>query len=202
MKKPSSKKSINASYMNTKTMVLVGLVLVLLIAFGTYLYHQHNNGKASKEDFEKAQASIDQLYNNIMAKLGPPANYKKTQSCSRPSQKFSQGPLSCSVDKDIFYKIEGPLFAEKANSKVDGAINSSKLASPGSLSEKFTNIDRGTSLQIKYYNLINTPLVCVVKKSYDNPAEFPQNISLTKNINYYVGISCFGESQSNFFKKV
>src|SRR3990167_1392881 len=79
-----------------KVLGIVGLILVVLVAgyFGWWRPHQI---KEEKKQFEKAQASIEQLYSQIEAKVGKPDQVKRENKCSYTSVEFGRGSRSCDV---------------------------------------------------------------------------------------------------------
>ena len=57
-----------------------------------------------KKHFAQAEVSLDNLYNQIVAKIGKPDEVKKDKSCSYASQEFGRGSLGCSVGISVLYK--------------------------------------------------------------------------------------------------
>lgn len=200
-KKATSKKTIWY-----KDKVLWSGVAVFVVVVGGWYYHDSHSGKASKKDFENAQASIDKVYADIVAKLGPPSNYKKSQSCSRPSQKFSQGPLSCSVDLEFLHSV-GSL--SEANSKYSSIYTSLKDYTEGvtvvdkpdiSLIRTSVGSEIWTSAVTQFKDN-KSGMSCSLKTVYDTPHETYLDTTSIPNESkaLYTIIGCSSLSRNEYF---
>src|SRR6185437_976480 len=84
--------------------LLIPLGLIAVVALG-FAYHSYSVW-ANEKQFSQARSAIDTIYADIVNKVGHPDNFKRTNDCSRPSQEFTQGPLSCSVGTDFIYGVD------------------------------------------------------------------------------------------------
>jgi hypothetical protein len=84
-----------------KSLPIYCLILVGLTAFSYFIVYQPYAVRQDKKRFEKAEASLDELYAKIVATVGKPDQEKKDKSCvySSPFNEFqTKGDLSCAVD--------------------------------------------------------------------------------------------------------
>src|SRR3990167_8992620 len=60
--------------------------------------------KNDKNNFLKAQSSIEDLYSKIVAKIGKPDKVKRESYCSYTSVEFGRGARSCDTSTYAIYK--------------------------------------------------------------------------------------------------
>ena len=222
--------AINTQKIRQKAKKNQGIILIffLIVVVGGFVAYRQYSVWTDKQKFEKAQASIDTLYADIVVRLGPPNNYEHNQSCGRPNQKFEQGPLSCNVGLPSNYERsqscgrpnqkynQGPLscnvgigFVYALNEGSDPLELIQSIDNVISLEQsgfKFNDSSLGNELTppviIKEY--LNKPsgMDCRIKYAYDSP----QDIHLELKDNsigsspLYVGLSCGSSARTEYYK--
>src|SRR3989344_6171297 len=88
---------------SNKALIIIVFLVGLVGAFAAY---QQYSIWADKQKFEKAQASIDALYANIISKVGQPDKVKKNQTCGYANRKNERGPLSCGGSGNLVYSVQ------------------------------------------------------------------------------------------------
>ena len=79
--------------------------------------------RADKERFEKAKASIDALYADIVANVGEPNTSERNQSCGRTNQKNDAGRLSCGVMMYFAYTATDHIQASELATKIHQTLD-------------------------------------------------------------------------------
>lgn len=175
------------------------LITLLIIVGGGFVFYRQYSGPADKQKFEQAQASIDALYADIVAKLGEPNNYESTQSCGRPNQKFEQGPLSCSVGIGFVYALSSEDNPISLFTKIDGVI--SLKNDIFRFNDASTVNDLAPPVIIKEYLSVKSGMKCRVKHAYSSPPDI--HLELIEGGSgenpFYVGISCGSKAKSEYY---
>lgn len=114
-KKPESKlhKILRISGLSILTLIAIGITSYITVIRPLQI-------RQEKKNFTAAQASIDQLFSQIEAKIGKPDQIKKEGYCRYISQEFGRGPRSCSVNIRAQYESRD---MNQANSLMAGAAS-------------------------------------------------------------------------------
>jgi hypothetical protein len=87
-------------------------ILIIVIIGGYFAMYRPLMIRRDKDRFIKAQASIEDLFTQIEAKVGKPDQVKRDQSCSYANREFERGPLACAVS---IYALYGERTIEEAS---------------------------------------------------------------------------------------
>ncbi len=155
--------------------------------------------RTQKQNFAKAEASIDALAAKIEQTIGKPDETKKTKTCDRANLKFEQGPLGCNITVSLLYKNSEQA---KANQLMEtlSKLNSSKLrvGSGSSRGLSFVSKDVTQGAQVFYQDAPKIEnLTCVFGYRYPsgiNQVDPPRNEE-----GFAVSISCGGPAMAEFF---
>ncbi len=177
------------------------LMLILVIVLGIVVYERLAL-RAHREDFIQARAAIDTVYTDIVAKVGQPDNFRRTSECSRPSQEFGQGPLSCSVGTDFIYGVGSKQQANKLFHQIQGIIGGHSdlfvQTQPLATSITDTLVIRNSYHDAQdYYSLGG--LKCTSKYIYDTPEETYLKLHKPLPHNLYISLGCYGRSKANYY---
>lgn len=166
---------------------------ILVLGFGYYAYNSYIKWN-DRHRFEQAQASIDELYTDIVAKVGEPNNYRRSASCSRPNQKFEQGPLSCNVGVEFVYDLNDRSEAESKYESAQSVIkNQNQLFTLTTYDKKLKDVSFNTWLSVSGYGkmIAANGMGCVFKFVFDTPKSTYLDIKgETKGKVFYGTLSC------------
>ena len=156
----------------------------------------------NERDFAQARAAIDTVYADIVAKVGQPDNYKRTNNCSRPSQEFGQGPLSCSVGTDFIYGVNDETQANTLFKQIQSVISQHpellKPTKPLSTSIKDTLVVNDYYHDTQdYYEGGN--IACFAKYSFDTPREIDLITANPLKKPMEVNINCVNEAKNQYY---
>lgn len=172
------------------------LLLVLVFAFfGFQLFRQWQQ----KQNFNKAEKSLDTLATQIEQTIGKADEVKKTKSCDRPNLKFEKGPLSCDVQVSLLYADSG---LEESNqfmiSLSRKQVTKLRIGSGGSTDLVFLPKNSISGSQSFYQATSNiSGLSCGY--SYKYPSGISQEDSNTPEKGFLVSISCGGPAVYQFY---
>ncbi len=176
-------------------------VIVLIIA--GYFVYQYVATQINKRDFIQARAAIDAVYVDIVAKVGQPDNSKRTNDCSRPSEEFEQGPLSCSVATDFIYGVDNEEQANQLFKQIQGviAMHSDQFKPTKPLSGAIADtlvVNTYYHSTLDYYQNAHG-LLCVSSYIYDTPREINLSIKNSDKKSFEAGIACSGSAKSQYY---
>lgn len=152
-----------------------------------------------KQDFAKAETSLDTLAAKIEQTIGKADETKKVKSCDRPNLKYEQGPLSCSVLISLIYK-------DKTVDDANNYLNSYSKTIPTTLrsgssfvtGSSFTKLDNQKLTQVFYQSLPESgDLVCTI--SYRYPSGIDQDMLTTEDRGFLISGLCSGPARNEFF---
>lgn len=181
--------------------IFLVLVLVVGLSAASYilLYRPYSIRK-DKERFTKAEASLDEVYNQIVAKAGKPDQVKKDKSCAYANRVYGKGPRSCSVGIYLLYENRNNLVASSITEKaatVSGAqltvFGEKSTGSFSSITEK-----RGDQTISQGYNSIEG-LACSIDYIYPVLPSSSKTFQPTTNENLEVVIACGGPAKAEHF---
>ena len=157
----------------------------------------------NKRGFQQARSAIDAVYANIVAKVGPPDNSKRFNSCNRSHQEFETGPLSCDVETRFIYGVSG---------LAEGDILFKKIQSSISANEKLLKPTRPLSKSIggllvvnTYYYSTNDYFVspsrmdCIVSYTYNTPRQIDLQINDLTKKPLEISIDCSDWAKAQYY---
>lgn len=188
---------------NPKNRPHIFLVALIFLGGGFFAYQSYAKWQ-DKNKFKQAQASINELYSEIVAKVGQPDNYQKTNSCSRPNLKFEQGPLSCDVDIDFIFGVKNESEALNLFKNIQNTIKarSDLFVQDGRLETNIPSVLVASDI----YRIARDEykssggVRCVAVYTYNTPSE--TYLKLTKDIGkqtFYVTIGCNGNAKYEYY---
>jgi len=183
-----------------KTIGLVGLIIVIGIGVYVGVYRPYSVGQ-DKERFLQAQASLEELYSQIEAKIGKPDEIKRDQSCDRANLKSSQGPLLCDVGISMWYKNRD---VHQSNSLMRSSIslNSTeiRIGSGSAEGKAFVSAEIKRGLQV-FYQSINSfsGLSCAIGYRYPTTPSLEEQFNSKYDENFEIHISCGGPAKAEHF---
>lgn len=183
-----------------------GLIVLGLIALSLFTYIlviRPLQIRHQKQNFDKAEASLDQLYNQIVAKVGKPDQYKKDKVCSYISQEFGKGPRNCHVSIYLLFENKdsaastslmnrvsffsmSQLKSERLNSSLDSFKNYLQIKGPQTFDQKYSQIGN---------------VQCGISYSYPvHPTYATIDPIMTKaNENLQIELACSGPAMAEFY---
>jgi hypothetical protein len=186
-----------------KHKTISALLILFILILGLSVY-QAVALRTNKHNFEQARVAIDTVYADIVTKVGPPDNYKRTNECSRPNQEFGQGPLSCDVSSEFIYGVEDEQQANNLLKQIqDSTRNHPSLLKPvaplsSSIPSKFVANTYFHTAVDRYKTA--SGMGCTVKYAYDTPLETPLKlIRSSNNKTFYVTLGCLDWAKSQYY---
>lgn len=184
---------------------LLLIVLLFLVGLGYALYKDYSV-KADKQRFEKAQASIDKFYADIVSKVGQPAKVQRSQTCGYAARKFEKGPLSCG---DYLYFVYG--VNDKSQASVLVQDISTILAKSDmfdvTFSDSNSNLPFSLLSDAKRYQEVSTGFIesksrlhCSSRSVYANKASIYHVLTVdTSNENLSTALVCQGNAKAEHY---
>ncbi|PJE65372.1 hypothetical protein COU91_02030 [Candidatus Saccharibacteria bacterium CG10_big_fil_rev_8_21_14_0_10_47_8] len=173
---------------------------VLVLLGGSFFAYQNYAKWQDKHKFEQAQTSINELYSEIVAKVGQPDNYKKTNSCSRPNLKFEQGPLSCNVGVDILYGVDNIQAATNIFSTIQNGIVKESSSFVRIADSKDKGSLPSSTVSSDNYKDSKSGMECTIKYAYDSP--FDTFLTLNKESTskpLFISIGCYASAKKGYY---
>jgi hypothetical protein len=84
---------------------LLTIFIIVMLAGGLIIGYERIKIYQEKQQFNQAEAALDELANQIADDLGKPLESKKGKGCSYSSVKYGKGDLGCSIS----YVMEKPV---------------------------------------------------------------------------------------------
>lgn len=182
------------------------LLVIFLLIVGVFFYEKIAL-ELNKRAFQQARTSIDTVYADIVAQVGQPDSYKRSNSCSRPNQEFTQGPLSCNVATTMIYGVSNPSEANTKFKSIQTIVNSKKIFKPTSPpADTIRAASVGvitSSTALDHYTINSSKMDCAIKYVYDTPSE----TSLLLKMNtpeekaFYISIGCDDWARAQYYPK-
>jgi hypothetical protein len=177
--------------------LVIFLGLLAVVIAGVQAYQRHQNKLA----FQQARTAIDEVYKDIVTKVGPPAASKKMNECSRPNQEFTQGPLSCAIGTSFIYPVANHGDATKKYKAIQDVIKSRPdLFKPeGKLSSE---IKDELVVNTYYHSTIdkyrsNKDLKCYSSYIFDTPREM--DLSINSNHALQINLDCSDSAKTQLY---
>ncbi|HSX36703.1 MAG TPA: hypothetical protein VLG13_01105 [Patescibacteria group bacterium] len=200
-----------------KLLLVVGLLVLALAAavFVARAQHQHTIS-TDKARFAQADKDVQAVAQQIISAVGQPVDQRTNNYCSRPHQKFTQGPLSCTVYDYLAYSVGN---SDQANSVARKVTDAAKQpASPWKLEENTTvpgTISGLTSsgkfqalledqTQTKSFSYANqeSTMICSISYLYYpaalRPDGYPRFLVNSNQI-FLIDISCVKGAEAQFY---
>ncbi|MES2971825.1 MAG: hypothetical protein V4702_05890 [Patescibacteria group bacterium] len=150
-----------------------------------------------KQQFEKAEASLDTLAAQIEQTIGKPDETKKEKTCGRANLKSSQGPLICSIRSYLLFRSKTADSASSLMAQLSTLSNKElRIGSGAARGTSFTSSSPQKGEQTFYqdFSLDSEPSCSF---SYSYPAtdrEFT-----VEGENFELGLVCGGKSLSQLY---
>ena len=180
--------------------IIIPAAFVIAIFF--ILVYQAVDLRQNRAAFVQARAAIDTIYADIVAQLGPPDNYRRTNSCSRPSQEFEQGPLSCDVSTDFIYGVDNQAQANQLTKQIRSVIHQSGLliATPAPRSDIYATPAPSNYVgsENDYFKTVDG-LGCSIKYSYDLPQEIGLKLNNSRKKVFSIAFGCSDYAREQFY---
>jgi|GEM_PF-1302960 len=182
--------------------IYLGLVFVVVLGAASYfLVYKPYSIYKDKEKFTKAEASLDPIYNQIVAKVGKPDEVKKYQNCDRPNLKSGQGSLSCNVGINMWYKnknySQSNILMQEIVSLNNSAIRIGSSITEGS---SFVPTDTNKGLQIFYQSIKSVSgLSCTNGYRYPVIPSLEEQFNSMYSENFEIHVSCSGPAKAQYY---
>ncbi len=174
--------------------VIVGIVAYQLIAL-----------ELNKRAFAHARTAIDTVYADIVSQVGPPDDFKKSDTCSQSyveSIVTTKGPIGCNIDTVFIYGVKDEDQATLKLKRIQSIVSShDRLFKPTkALSLTITtaatinNAYKGSGDEYK-----SSGLNCVINYIYDTPHEIELSLKNTKMKPLEIVIGCYGSSRAIYY---
>ncbi len=180
--------------------VLYGLVILGVLGIVAYaLVVRPLQIHQQKQNFAKAEASLDALEKQIEDKAGKPDQILKSKTCSRAHLLSESGPLGCDVTISLNFTSKDAGSATNIMNQVK-ALSSEPIRIGSGVttgtSFKSAQLVRGTQI---YYQSIPSisSLTCAV--GYNYPARNTPNTLRDSSSSFSLDVSCGGPAMAEFY---
>lgn len=200
MVKPlSSKLKRFISWLRTHKLASVALVLILLVV-GFFVYEKVAL-ELNKRAFQNARTAINAVYADIVKNVGPPDNNKHESSCSRPSQVYGQGPLSCDVRTSIIYGLSDKDQANTIFKTVQITMNQNKKFKSVMLEPDISSLPVGNSIYTSATDRykMGGGIDCTMSYWYDTPRQTDLVINDKNKKTFEIILNCNGWARTEFY---
>lgn len=153
-----------------------------------------------KQNFAKAEASLDALAKQIEAKVGKPDDIKKEKSCGYASRVYEKGPRGCSISIFLFFSGKDSTQATGLTSQISPLVSNKEVQRLGEITHTFVPFDqyRGDqTLSQAYYDIGS--LSCSVQYVYPVSKKLNQPFEPKESENLQLELSCGGVAMAEFF---
>ena len=181
---------------------LVLFFCFVIIAIACYFTYQNISLNRNRIAFQNAQADINDTYADIIKKLGQPDNHRIFNFCSRPSQEFEQGPLSCYLNIDFIYGVKNYQQALGLNDQIRTVIQKSPTISQTNAPPSDIHITPAPSTYSDsnlYWYKTKRGLYCTYGYAYDNPEKTHLELKDKNKKSFYVTLGCSGDARKEYF---
>lgn len=181
------------------------LVLAILIISAGYLIYNQYSIYSEKKNFERARADINEVYAEVVAKLGEPDNSDRRSTCSRTSVVFGQGDLSCDVRTDFLY---GVVNLDEANRKFkeiqkiissNGNFKRTSTAATSIKTETSADTHNASSIHRAVDDYRVSGLDCVAGYNYESPFETSLGSVENNKKTFFVSIGCYAPAKKEYY---
>jgi hypothetical protein len=185
---------------NIRFVWFLGVAALIIVGF---LVYQYISTQLNKRDFQQARAAIDTIYADIVARVGQPDNSKRTNDCSRPSEEFTQGPLSCSVGTDFIYGVDNEQQANQLFKQIQAIIAAHpelfKSTKPLSSSITDTLVVNTYYHSAEDYYSRGGNMDCFNKYIYDTPREIDLSVINPSQKPLQINIDCSDWAKAQYY---
>jgi hypothetical protein len=157
--------------------------------------------RQDKKRFEKAEASLDELYAKIVATVGKPDQEKQDKSCAYASREFEKGPLGCAISVSALYENTTFGAANSKMTQITPLISNKVYPGPG---EKYqTNFvplaeNNNQSFAQDYKKFVS--ISCAVDYIYPAYPSYSSSPFQTKYTeNFQIELSCGGSAKAEHY---
>jgi hypothetical protein len=182
---------------------LFSVLILIVFAVAGFFVYQKIALELNRRGFQQARSAIDTVYGDIVAKVGPPDNSKSINDCSRPSEEFDQGPLSCSVGADFIYGVSDHNQANNLFRQIQGVI--AQHPSLFHLAQALDTSIKDTLVVNTYYHSAQDyykmgDMDCSIKYSYDTPSNTYLSLKGSDSKKaFYVAIGCSDWAKAQYY---
>lgn len=177
-------------WIRTHKFLALLLAIVILIA-GVFVYERVAL-EMNRLAFKSAQHAIDSIYADVVAHVGPPDNSKHENFCSRPSQVYGQGPLSCTVSTSFIYGRANLSDANTSFNQIQNTISKSGLLFPVELEANITSAPVANTIYTSATDRYRTreKMDCTVSYWFDTPRQIDLDIADKSKKSLEVIVGC------------
>jgi len=195
----ANRKEYKVSLLIKSHRLLFTIFLAALIALGIVGYAQYQKYE-NKLAFQDAQRSIDSIYEKVISSVGKPDISRRQNSCSRPSQEWTLGPLSCSLNTEFVYAVNDRSEANEIHMKFQKIISSENQLVAKKLSKEITD---ELVINTYYHSAFDSyttlgGLDCAGKYVFDTPQDSFLHTSNGKK-DLYIAIGCTGPAKIAYY---
>jgi hypothetical protein len=177
------------------------LMLIGLVAFIYFVLYRPLAIHQEKKNFEKAEASLNELYEKIVQKIGLPDQKKNNKSCGYSSVVFGRGDLGCAVSISALYENINSDSATLKMKQIATFIGNKLYPGAGTRNQEgFVPKDRNPVQSFRQdYKKFND-LSCTVSYSYPVYPTYSYSIFQTEFAeNILIELSCGGPAKAEHY---
>lgn len=187
---------------NITAKILKALLITGIALFALYFFaYQPLQIRKEKQNFAKAETSLDNLAKQIEDKVGKPDQIKKDKSCGYASRVSQRGPRGCSLSIYFIFENKNNITATEFMSSVSKLVGKGELQRLGDKKIKsFVPVDqyRGDqSISQPYINI--DELSCSVQYKYPALKVLEQPLGLNSPENLQLELSCGGPAMAEYY---
>lgn len=176
--------------------MFVGAVLfVYFVLYRPYTIH------LEKKSYEKAESSLNELYEKIVQKIGLPDQKKNNKSCAYSSEEFGRGNLGCAISIQLLYEDASVTTANSKMSAIAPMVDSQLYPGAGTRDQKefvSANLNNNQTFGQDYSSFDD--ISCTV--SYRFPFISVQHEAIfetTNEENLFIELVCGGSAKAEHY---
>jgi hypothetical protein len=176
------------------------LMLVGLVAFIYFVLYRPLSIHQEKKNFEKAEASLNELYEKIVQKIGLPDQKKNNKSCGYASRAYGRGDRSCSIGIMILFKNKGSTESTQLMQTAAKLVNDSGLSLLGEPVDSFRPAGEypgNQNIRQDYTKIAG--LTCTVQYTYPISAKSNSSFTGLALENFSVELNCGGQAKAEHY---
>lgn len=153
--------------------------------------------RSQKQNFDKAEASLDALAVQIQDKIGKADETKKEKTCDRANLLSERGPLGCDVSIHLLYRNRDSVASSELMRTLSSfSTKSLRIGSGVAKGNAFIPVSqqRGEQTFFQDFSILTSPSCSY---SYSYPAT-DRSFDVTGE-NFDVGVTCGGSAMKEFY---
>lgn len=187
---------------NITAKILKALLITGLALFALYFFaYQPLQIRKEKQNFAKAETTLDKLAKQIEDEVGKPDQIKKDKSCGYASRVSQRGPRGCGVSVALLYSNRDLVFANSSLADISSLYGTKiydQLGRPDVIQFSLY-AGRGSSQAFSQSIPAQESLNCSVQYSYPVVPLFDKLFPDVSGENVQIYLSCGGSAMAEYY---